>query len=128
MPLGGTGRFGASGRHRGHSPSCARSVPTRDELQGLLDKIITRLLKMLTRSGHLVEEEGMTYMADMDADNPLVSLQAVSCTYRIALGPRAGQKVLSLRTVPGRDGKTAAGLCADAHGVARMQRSAIRES
>ena len=103
-------------------------APTRDELQGLLDKIITRLMKMLTRLGHLVEEEGMTYMADMDADNPLVSLQAASCTYRIALGPRAGQKVLSLRTVPGRDGKTTAGLCADAHGVARMQRSAIRES
>ena len=47
---------------------------------------------------------------------------------RIALGPRAGQKVLSLGTVSGRDGKTAAGLCADALGVARMQRSAIRES
>ena len=64
-------------------------APTRDELQGLLDKIITRLMKMLTRLGHLVEEEGMTYMAEMDADNPLVSLQAASCTYRIALGPRA---------------------------------------
>ena len=37
--------------------------------------------------------------------------------YRIALGPRAGQKVLSLRTVPGRDEKTSATvLCADAHG------------
>jgi hypothetical protein len=47
----------------------------------------------------------------MDADNPLASLQAASCTYRIALGPRAGQKVLSLRTVPGRDEKATAGLC-----------------
>jgi hypothetical protein len=27
------------------------------------------------------------------------SLQAASCTYRIALGARAGQKVLSLRMV-----------------------------
>ncbi len=51
-----------------------------------------------------------------DADNPLASLQAASCTYRIALGPRAGQKVLSLRTAPGRDDKATAGLCADAHG------------
>jgi hypothetical protein len=40
-----------------------------------------------------------------------------SCTYRIALGPRTGQKVLTLRTVPGRDGKSSATvLCADAHG------------
>ena len=71
---------------------------------------------MLTRLGYLVEEQGMTYMADMDTGNPLASLQAASCTYRIALGPRAGQKVLSLRTVAGRDEKTTAALCANAHG------------
>ena len=59
----------------------------------------------------------MTYLADMDADNRLASLQAASYTYRIALGPRAGQKVLSQGTVSGRDRKTTADLCADAHGV-----------
>ena len=58
----------------------------------------------------------MTYLADRDADSPLASLQTASCSYRIALGPRAGQKVLSLRTVAGRDDKATAGLCADAHG------------
>ncbi|MSQ71669.1 MAG: hypothetical protein EXR27_10345 [Betaproteobacteria bacterium] len=47
---------------------------------------------------------------------PLASLQAASFSYRIAQGPRDGQKVLSLRTVPGRDEKATAGLCADAHG------------
>ena len=46
---------------------------------------------MLTRSGNLVEEQGVSYIADMDADNQLASLQAASCTYRIALGPRAGE-------------------------------------
>ena len=35
---------------------------------------------------------------------------------RRALGPRAGQKVLSLRTVLGRDKTATADLCADAHG------------
>ena len=60
-------------------------APTRAELEGLLDKIIARLMKMLTRQGHLVEEEGVSYIADIDADNPLASLQAASCTYRIAL-------------------------------------------
>ncbi len=92
-------------------------APTRHELQGLLEKIIVRLLRRLTRLGYLVEEEGMTYLADRGADNPLTALQAASCTYRIAMGPRAGQKVLSLRTVPGRDGRSSATvLCADAHG------------
>lgn len=92
-------------------------APTGAELQGLLDKIIARLLKRLTRLGHLVEEEGMTYLADIDPDNPLTPLQAASCTYRIALGARAGQKVLGQRTVPRRDEKPSATvLCADAHG------------
>ena len=86
------------------------------ELEGLLEKIIARLMKMLTRLGYLVEEQGVSYFADIDADNPLRSLQAASCTYRIALGPRAGQKVLSLRTVPGRDEKTTPAPCAEAHG------------
>ncbi len=59
-------------------------------------------MNRLTRLGYLVEEQGMSYLADLDPDNPLAPLQAASCTYRIALGPRAGQKVLSLRTAPGR--------------------------
>ena len=38
-------------------------APSRDELAGLLDKIIARVLGRLTRLGFLVEEEGMTYLA-----------------------------------------------------------------
>lgn len=91
-------------------------APTRNELEGLLDRMIARLMKMLTRQGHLVEEQGMTYLAEIGADSPLRSLQAASTTYRIAFGPRAGQKVLSLRTVRSRDEKTTQTLCADAHG------------
>ena len=71
----------------------------------------------MTRQGYLVEEQGMTYLADIDPGDPLTPLQATSCTVRIALGPCAGQKVLSLRTVPGRDEKATAGLCADAHSL-----------
>ena len=79
-----------------HEPSVAALVAerqhhrTRAEFEGLLDKIIACLMKMLTRSGYLVEDQGVSYIADIDADNPLASLQAASCTYRIALGPRAG--------------------------------------
>jgi hypothetical protein len=40
------------------------------------------------------------------------------------LGPRAGQKVLSLRTVADRDEKITHGLCADAHGFSL--RAAVR--
>jgi hypothetical protein len=37
-----------------------------------------------------------------DADGPLDDLVAHSVTYRVAVGPRAGQKVFSLQTSPGR--------------------------
>ena len=48
-----------------------------------------------------------------------------SCTYRIALGPRAGQKVLSLQSLPSTSERSTGGsrcihaipgLCANAHG------------
>ncbi|MGH8658266.1 MAG: hypothetical protein ACREV4_07265 [Gammaproteobacteria bacterium] len=44
--------------------------------------------------------QSMTYLADPDPETAMAPLQAAACTYRIALGPREGQKVLSLRTVP----------------------------
>ena len=72
---------------------------TGEQLPALLDKIIARILRVLTRQGHLVEEEGLTYVANahgiLDPENLLAPLQAASCTYRIAFGPRAGRKVLS---------------------------------
>ncbi len=75
-------------------------APTAAELQSLLSCIIKRLMRLLTREGYLIEEQGMTYMADTDPELGLGPLQSAACTYRIALGPRAGQKVLSLHTVP----------------------------
>jgi len=44
-------------------------APTDKALQALLHKIIARLIKLLTRRGVLVEEEGSGYLADGDADS-----------------------------------------------------------
>ncbi|MDP1901891.1 MAG: hypothetical protein Q8K96_15755, partial [Rubrivivax sp.] len=70
-----------------------------------MHKIIVRMMKLLTRRGVLLEEQGQTYMADNDADSDearaLRPLQAAACTYRIVFGPRAGQKVLTVQgTMP----------------------------
>ncbi|SDY81058.1 hypothetical protein [Nitrosomonas sp. Nm33] len=66
-------------------------TPTSEQLQKLLSQIIQHIMKKaLTRHGALIEEEGMTYLADMEADTALAPLQSATCTYRIALGPRAG--------------------------------------
>jgi len=38
-------------------------------------------MKMLTRQRHLVKKQGMTYIADIDPDSPLRSLQAAACVF-----------------------------------------------
>ena len=85
---------------------CTRSSPER--------------CKLLTRRGVLVEEQGSTYMADIDGDSEearaLRPLQAAACTYRIAFGPRAGQKVLTQQGALPRDADFKQNLCADSSG------------
>ena len=75
-------------------------TPTNEQLRILLSRIVKRIMKLLTRKGYLLEEEGMIYMAEIEPNTALAPLQSAACTYRIALGPRAGQKVLTLNTVP----------------------------
>jgi hypothetical protein len=74
------------------------AAPTVEELEVLLAKIITRTMRILTRLGALIEEPDRTYLAETATDGALTPLQATSCTYRIALGPRG--KVLSLQRLP----------------------------
>ena len=58
-------------RTEGEPAFQAARASTGAELESLLAKIIARLMKMLTRLGYLVEEQGMIYMADIDPDNAL---------------------------------------------------------
>ena len=73
-------------------------------------------MRLLTRQGYLIEEQGMTYLAEADTDRALAPLQAASCTYRIALGPRAGQKVLTLQSLPSQARPSSQELRVKAHG------------
>ena len=45
--------------------------PTAAELETLLSRIIQRILKLLTRTGYLIEEQGMSYLAEAESDSPL---------------------------------------------------------
>ena len=97
------------------------SAPSDEALQAVLHKIITRLMKLLTRREVLVEEEeGSTYVADNDGDSDeartLRPLQVAACTYRIAFGPRAGQKVLTVQGAMPRQTEFKQTLCADSNG------------
>jgi len=72
-------------------------TPTDEALQTVLHKTITRLMKLHTRKGALVEVEGHTCMADADADSDeacvLRPLQAAAwpCRPRRASGPAPRQ-------------------------------------
>ena len=124
LVLDGVYRCGADG-----SPAFIEAdAPTDDELHALLQTVIARLMKMLTRRGVLVEDMGQTYLAEPDADGEesrtLRPLQAAAITYRIAFGPRAGQKVLTLRGAMPREDRARQPLCADIDGNSAACRGA----
>ena len=64
-------------------------------LEAVLGKIIARILVRLTHLVYLVEEEREIYLAEgaTDPDDVMTPLQAAAAHYRIAQGPRAGQKI-----------------------------------
>jgi hypothetical protein len=76
-------------------------APTEQALQLLLRAIIASVMKRLVRQGVLVQEQDQWYASDTVADDTETSalrpLQQGSIVYRIAFGPRAGRKVLTLR-------------------------------
>ena len=106
----------------GRRPGWRRGpLPVSDEaLQTVLHKVIPRLMKLLTRRGVLIEEEGSTYMADTDSESDearaLRPLQAAASTYRIAFGPRAGHKVLTVQGAMPKEAEFKQNLCADIDG------------
>ena len=79
-----------------NSVSTGFSAACRSAISFISASSIARLMKLLTRRGVLVEEEGSTYMTNNDNDGDsdearvLRPLQAAACTYRISFGPRTG--------------------------------------
>jgi hypothetical protein len=101
-------------------PTPETDAPTDDEPHALLQTVITRLMKILTRRGVLVEDIGQSYLAEPDADGEesrtLRPLQAAAIAYCIAFGPCAGQKALTLRGATPREAPARQPLCADIDG------------
>src|SRR5215467_4283981 len=81
-------------------------------------------MHQLTRLGALIEEPERTYLAETDTDGTLRALQAASCTYRIALGPRAGQKVRACKACRARPGPPLQSCVSTRTALASMQRCA----
>ncbi len=77
--------------------------PAAKALQALVERIAARIGRVLERRG-LVERgsEDVWLAADAAGSGPLDDLLGHSITYRIVVGPRAGQKLFTLQTVPAR--------------------------
>ncbi len=120
LVLGGVYRISANG-----GPEFIEiPAPSNEDIWEELQRIIRRVMRQLVRRGILVEDQGETYLAD-DVDDSkearvLRLLQKGSCVYRIALGLRAGQKVLTLQGALPREVSGKQRLCAKAPAEPQM--------
>ena len=75
--------------------------PTAGELQRLVQQIAARIGRSLERAGLITRDIENAYLAfDPSEEAPIHGLLGHSITYRIATGPREGQKVFTLQTLP----------------------------
>jgi ribosomal protein S27E len=71
-------------------------APEAQTLEHLLNRLIRRILRRLTRDGLLVEDPEQPWL-DLEPTDTLDHLNAASIRYRIAVGQGAGGKTLSLK-------------------------------
>lgn len=82
-----------------HVPS-----PGTAELQALVQRIAERIGRMLEKRGLIERDvENAWLSGEMAPARSLDDLIGYSITYRIAVGPRAGQKVFTLQSVSAQD-------------------------
>jgi ribosomal protein S27E len=72
------------------------SAPSSAELHRLLDAIVSRVLRCLEHDGLLIRDPEQPWL-DLASRDALDTLGAASIQYRIAVGPHAGRKALTLK-------------------------------
>jgi ribosomal protein S27E len=85
--------------HRARRPGNAR-------LGQLLETLSRRIVRLLERRGLLIADPECCPALDFEAGSSLDQLQAASVHYRIAIGPHAGRKALTLYSVPPLEGRS----------------------
>ena len=79
-------------------------APTSAELTRLTDTTAHRVGRFLERQGLLERDAENSWLAGDDIDDdPMSSVLGHSITYRIAVGPNVGRKVMTLQTLPADD-------------------------
>ena len=86
-------------------------APMATELAALVQQIAARIGKTLERRGLIERDLDNAWLASDGEAGRLDDLIGHSITYRIAVGPRAGQKLFTLQTVPARQEEDQQGDC-----------------
>jgi len=75
--------------------------PTAQDLDKVTQKIAERVSRYLERAGYLVRDVESEYL-DLytDEDDAMAGIVGASISYRLAFGPNAGKKALTLQTLP----------------------------
>jgi hypothetical protein len=92
--LDGAYRFGG---HKARFHRARRA--TNDDLARFLDTLSRRIARLLERRGLLIADPVDPHL-ELELGSSLNQLQAASINYRIAIGPHAGRKALTLYSVP----------------------------
>ncbi len=81
--------------------------PTREDVDVIAHTIATRVARYLEKAGYLVRDPEHEYLDLLpDEDDAMNAIVGASITYRLAFGPNAGTKALTLQTVPATDKQT----------------------
>lgn len=118
---------GVYSTHGAEAPRLRLShAPTPTEVTRLSATIARRVGRHLERKGFLRCDPDQAWLTGAaGSDDPLNGVRSGSITYRIAMGPQAGRKVMTLQTVPadedplGRDTCKAGGFSLHAGVTAR---------
>jgi anti-sigma regulatory factor (Ser/Thr protein kinase) len=108
--LDGAYRFG-SRKARFHRARRA----TNDDLARLLDTLSQRIVGVLERRGLLVADPVDPYL-EFEVGSSLDQIQAASVQYRIAVGPHAGRKAITLYSVPPLEAEPTIAMIAQMYG------------
>lgn len=83
------------------SSAVRAGAPSAEELERLVRRITKRIGRSLERAGLIAHDIENAYLVfDPSEEDPIHGLLGHSITYWIATGPREGQKVFTLQTMP----------------------------
>ena len=89
---------GAFSKHAAFYPV---KPPTKQSVDAITHKVAQRVARYLETAGYLVRDAESGYLdLQADDDDAMATLIGASISYRLAFGPNAGRKAMTLQSIP----------------------------